>query len=141
MMRCQRLLEPNHDIGVMPLRFQIAVRTTVREAVDKRVEQVLLERSRDFRIPDQLTSCLSETTGLRMKPQQARRVATRRSKHPADRRCSDLQPGQRLTARGELLGGQRYKAPLAFSIGSLVQSLTAAMEYDVANSQVYSAIR
>jgi len=51
-MRGQRILEPNHDIGVVPPRFQIAVGIVGCQALDKRVKQFLLECSRDFRIRD-----------------------------------------------------------------------------------------
>jgi hypothetical protein len=47
-MRSQRILEPNHDIGVMPPRFQVAVRIVSRQTIDERVKQFLLERSRDL---------------------------------------------------------------------------------------------
>ncbi len=49
-MRGQRFLEPNHDIGVVPPRFRIAVSIIGRQAIDQRVKQLLLECSRDFRI-------------------------------------------------------------------------------------------
>jgi hypothetical protein len=51
-MRGQRILEPKHDIGVMQLRFSIAVATVGRQAIDKRVKQFLLECPHDFRIRD-----------------------------------------------------------------------------------------
>jgi len=51
-MRGQRILEPNHDIGVVLPRFQIDVGIVGRQAIDKRVKEFLLERSRDFRIRD-----------------------------------------------------------------------------------------
>jgi len=51
-MRGQRILELNHDIGVMPPRFQVAVGIVSRQTIDERVKQFLLERSRDFRIRD-----------------------------------------------------------------------------------------
>ena len=50
--RGQRIFEPNHDIGVVPPRFQIATGIIGRQAIDERVKQLLLERSRDFRIRD-----------------------------------------------------------------------------------------
>jgi hypothetical protein len=51
-MRGQRILEPNHDLGVVLPGFQIAVGIVGRQAIDKRVKQFLLERSRDFWISD-----------------------------------------------------------------------------------------
>jgi hypothetical protein len=51
-MRGQRILEPNHDIGVALPRFQIAVGIVGGQAIDKRVKQFLLKRSRDFRFRD-----------------------------------------------------------------------------------------
>jgi hypothetical protein len=48
----QYILEPNHDVGVVPPRFQIVVGIVGRQAIDKRVKQFLLECSRDFRIRD-----------------------------------------------------------------------------------------
>ncbi len=48
----QRILEPNHDVGVMPPRFQIADGIVSRQAIDQRVKQFLLECARDFRIRD-----------------------------------------------------------------------------------------
>jgi hypothetical protein len=51
-MRDQRILEPNHDIGVVLPRFQIAVGIFGGQAVDQRVKQFLIERSRNFRIRD-----------------------------------------------------------------------------------------
>src|SRR6266849_2600059 len=75
-----------------------------------------------------------------MKPQQPRCGNPRRSQHPAGRRRSYLQSSQGLAAGGELLGRQRYKAPLAFCIGPLMRSLTAAVKHDVAELQSKSAI-
>jgi hypothetical protein len=51
-MRVQRIFEPNHDIGMVPPGFRIAVGIVGRQAIDKRVKQFLLECSRDFRIRD-----------------------------------------------------------------------------------------
>jgi len=51
-MRGQRILKPNHDVGVMPPRFQIADDIVSSQAIDERVKQFLFERSRDFRIRD-----------------------------------------------------------------------------------------
>jgi hypothetical protein len=48
----QRILEPNHDVGVMLPRFWIAKGIFSRQAIDERVKQFLLKRSRDFRIRD-----------------------------------------------------------------------------------------
>ena len=44
-MRGQRILEPNHDIGVLAPRFQIAFGIAGRQAIDKRMKQLLLEGS------------------------------------------------------------------------------------------------
>ena len=46
----QRIFEPDHNIGVVPLRFEIAVGIVGRQAVDKRVKQFLLESSCDLRV-------------------------------------------------------------------------------------------
>ena len=51
-MRGQRILEPNHDIGVVLPGFEMAVGIVGRQAIDKRVKQFLLKCSRDFRIRD-----------------------------------------------------------------------------------------
>jgi hypothetical protein len=51
-MRGQLILEPDHDIGVTVPGFEFAVDIISRQAIDKRVKQFLLERSRDFRIRD-----------------------------------------------------------------------------------------
>ncbi len=51
-MRGQRILEPDHDIGVVPPRFRIAIGIVGRQAIDQRVKQFLLECSCDFRIRD-----------------------------------------------------------------------------------------
>src|ERR1700690_3460677 len=75
-----------------------------------------------------------------MKPQQAHCVGPRRSQHPADRRRSYLRSGEGLTAGGELFGRQRYEAPLAFSVGTQMHSLAAAVEYEVAIPHLQSAV-
>src|SRR6266851_4522337 len=75
-----------------------------------------------------------------MKPQQPHCGAPRRSQRPAGRRRSYLQSSQGLAAGDELLGRQRYQAPLAFSIGPLMHSLTAAVKHDVAALQSKSTI-
>jgi hypothetical protein len=51
-MRSQHVLEPNHDIGVVPPRLWMAAGILGGQAIDKRVKQFLLECSCDFRIGD-----------------------------------------------------------------------------------------
>jgi hypothetical protein len=51
-MRGQRIFEPDHDIGVTSPSLEIAVGIVGRQAIDKRVKQLLLECSRNFRIRD-----------------------------------------------------------------------------------------
>src|ERR1700760_1488534 len=138
-MRGQRILEPDHDIGVVLPRLWMAVGIRGRQAIDKRVKQFLLQRSRDFRIRDQCMSRLGETASPRMKPQQARCGTPRRSQHATDRWGGYFRSGQGLAAGRELLRRQRDKAPLAYSIGPLMRSLAAAVEHDVAEPQSNSA--
>jgi hypothetical protein len=90
----------------MSARFQIAVRIVGHQAIDKRVKQFLLECSRDFGIPDQLMSRFGETTGPRMKPQQARCGAPRWSQNTAGKWWSQLGSSQGLAAGGKLFGRQ-----------------------------------
>ena len=58
----QGILEPHHDIGMMPPLFQIAAGIADRQAIDKSMNQFLLESSRDFRMSDQLMLRFGETT-------------------------------------------------------------------------------
>src|SRR5258707_15870113 len=76
-----------------------------------------------------------------MVPQQTSGGAPRRLQYPAFRWRRYVVSGQGLTARGEMLGRQRYEAPLAFSIDPLMHSLAAAVDHDIAKTQANSAVR
>ena len=71
-MRGQRIFEPDHDIGVVPPRLEIAVGIVGRQAVDKRVQQFLLKSPRDLRVINKFMSGFGKSTHFRMKAQQAR---------------------------------------------------------------------
>ena len=60
----QSILEPYHDIGMMPPLLLIADGIADGQAIDESMNQFLLESSRDFRIRDQLMSRFGETTDL-----------------------------------------------------------------------------
>ena len=51
-MRSQCILEPDHDIGVIPPGFELPVGIVGRQAIDQRVEQLLLKSPRDLRVRD-----------------------------------------------------------------------------------------
>src|ERR1700730_243926 len=76
-----------------------------------------------------------------MEPQQTFGVTPRRPQYSAFRWRCYVVSRQGLTTRGELLGRQRYKAPLAFSSDPLMHSLAAAVEHDIAKTQASSAVR
>src|SRR5260221_10548437 len=105
------------------------------------MNQLLLESARGFRIRNQLMLRFSETTDLRMVPQQTSGGARWRPQYPAFRWGRYVVSGQGLTTRGELLGRQRYEAEFAFSIDPLMHSFATAMEHDVAKLQTNSAVR
>src|SRR5258708_11488139 len=76
-----------------------------------------------------------------MVPQQTSGGAPWRLQYPAFRWRSYVVSGQGLTARGELLGRQRYEAPFACSIDPLMHSLAAAVEHEIAKTQANSTVR
>jgi len=79
----QGILEPHHDIGMMAPLSQIAAGIADRQAIDKSMNQLLLESSRDFRIRNQLVLRFRETTDLRMVAQQTSGGAPWRPQYPA----------------------------------------------------------
>ena len=68
-MGCQNLLELCHDLGAMPPRACVSVRLLAGQTGYKRMQQFLLERSRDLRMRDEITIGLDEATGLPVQAQ------------------------------------------------------------------------
>jgi hypothetical protein len=68
---CHGLLEPEHDMRVMPLGRPAVERLGGGQTGDQCLDQILLNRSRDLGVRQDLGSCLGQPACLRMQTLQA----------------------------------------------------------------------
>src|SRR5690349_17991376 len=100
----------------------------IDQAMNGCVKHVLFERSCDLGVLDQFASGFRNVARLSKNTLESRCLFARRVKYPCCVRQWDFSSGQRLAVTCELGSRQRYQAPLARTVGSLMHALAATVQ-------------
>src|SRR5271157_3687235 len=119
-MLCQGFFEPGDDLLMMPPWRAVLSRIVARQAVDKSVEQVLLDGPSNLWVDNQFRVGFGEPAGLPMQTKQAGRVNAGGSKDCSSRRCYQIDAGEGPVAGGKAFRSHRYESPLARSAHPLM---------------------
>src|SRR5271166_1818882 len=138
-LRCQDVLEADHDVAGAPADVGFGTRLAVRQTGHQRALQFLVHSADDFRMAENGRPGLGKIRGLPMQAEQVLPIAPGWSKDPAQRWGRLRAAGLGLVSGGKRRWRQRDEAPATGSDGSLMQAFPAAMQHDLAGLERQSA--